>query len=139
MSEKEQVVGFLFDSRGTEVALIRKNRPEWQKGLWNGIGGHIENGESTLKAMEREFWEETGVLIENWTHKIIVHCRGYILYMFYAFSEDIHKVASLTDEIVAVHSISMDIPVIGNLRWIIPYMLDLHVVGITTVVEKPRG
>jgi hypothetical protein len=37
----EYVVGFAFDTDG-RVALIRKNRPEWQAGRLNGIGGHVE-------------------------------------------------------------------------------------------------
>jgi hypothetical protein len=33
------VAGFLFRNNDTEVALIRKNKPDWQKGKLNGIGG----------------------------------------------------------------------------------------------------
>ena len=38
----EYVVGFAFDKKRENVALIQKNRPPWQKGKLNGIGGHIE-------------------------------------------------------------------------------------------------
>lgn len=57
------VAGFMFD--GEKVALIRKNRPEWQAGLLNGIGGKIEEGERPLEAMRREFREETGRDVED--------------------------------------------------------------------------
>lgn len=40
------VVGFLFDSEFRQVALIRKQKPQWQAGLLNGIGGKIEYGEN---------------------------------------------------------------------------------------------
>jgi 8-oxo-dGTP diphosphatase len=53
------VVGFQFNNAGDRVALIKKGRPEWQAGLWNGIGGGVERGESAEQAMEREFQEET--------------------------------------------------------------------------------
>lgn len=53
-------LGFLFTGDLSQVALIQKVAPEWQKGLWNGIGGKIEVGESPLEAMNREFVEETG-------------------------------------------------------------------------------
>lgn len=54
------VVGFAFDPLG-KVYLIRKNRPTWQVGLLNGIGGKVEPFESSIAAMSREFFEECGV------------------------------------------------------------------------------
>jgi 8-oxo-dGTP diphosphatase len=61
------VVGFAFDSRGW-FAMIEKQHPDWQKGLWNGIGGKIEKDEIPVDAMVREFHEEAGQLIpkEQW-------------------------------------------------------------------------
>ena len=51
-------LGFLFSFDKQQVALIRKNRPDWQKGRLNGIGGHVEAGETSLQCMGREFSEE---------------------------------------------------------------------------------
>jgi 8-oxo-dGTP pyrophosphatase MutT (NUDIX family) len=64
------VLGFQFDEPHHNVALICKTFPKWQAGLWNGIGGHIERGESAQEAMLREFVEETGVSQEGiiWRH-----------------------------------------------------------------------
>jgi 8-oxo-dGTP diphosphatase len=56
----QYVLGFAFTYDG-QVALIEKNRPAWQAGKWNGIGGHMEPGEDIYEAMAREFQEETGV------------------------------------------------------------------------------
>ncbi len=56
------VVGFAFDTVG-EVYLIRKNRPQWQQGKLNGIGGKIEFRELSINAMTREIKAETGVLV----------------------------------------------------------------------------
>lgn len=53
------VLGFMFDHEEKHVLLIWKNRPKWQAGKLNGIGGKIEAGETPLQAMEREFTEET--------------------------------------------------------------------------------
>jgi 8-oxo-dGTP diphosphatase len=64
------VLGFMFDPSMKLVAVIRKNKPAWQKGLWNGIGGEIEQYETSAEAMVREFREETGVDTDQsvWTH-----------------------------------------------------------------------
>lgn len=58
---KAYVVGFLFDPHLERVLCIRKLRPAWQAGKLNGIGGHIEPGETALEAMEREASEEAGL------------------------------------------------------------------------------
>lgn len=57
------VVGFAFNHRLTEVALIKKLRgPSFNIGKWNGPGGKVEIGESARGAMAREFGEETSVI-----------------------------------------------------------------------------
>lgn len=33
------VVGFCFNSDLSQIILIEKNKPEWQKGYLNGVGG----------------------------------------------------------------------------------------------------
>jgi 8-oxo-dGTP diphosphatase len=59
---KKYVLGFAFSRDGEEIVLINKNRPEWQKGKLNGIGGKIEPEDNCPNdAMIREFKEETGV------------------------------------------------------------------------------
>ena len=59
------VMGFCFDETWPNcdnvVALIRKNKPEWQKGKLNGIGGSIKPGETAMTAMIREWYEGTGI------------------------------------------------------------------------------
>jgi len=64
------VAGFMFDMRNKLVALVQKDRPNWQKGLFNAIGGHVEENEAPLDAMVREFKEETGLVTarEAWRH-----------------------------------------------------------------------
>lgn len=55
-------LGYIFNSDMSQVILIKKNRPESQKGKFNGIGGKIETDiESPRQAMERECKEETGL------------------------------------------------------------------------------
>lgn len=58
----EYVLGFAFDTRPVRrVLLIQKEKPDWQAGKMNGIGGKIEPGENDVCAMAREFREECGI------------------------------------------------------------------------------
>lgn len=58
---KRYALGFCFDDAMLEVVLIQKKRPDWQAGLLNGLGGHVEKRETPREAMAREFEEEAGV------------------------------------------------------------------------------
>ena len=69
-----------------DVALIRKNRPAWQKGKLNGIGGHIEQTDKTpYDAMVREFEEETGFSEYTcfWYEFASLEGESYKVYFFY--------------------------------------------------------
>lgn len=118
------VAGFLFNEDKTKVALIEKQRPQWQAGLLNGIGGHIEKGETSFDAMRREFKEETGVENIDWNSLITLAGSDWEVHFFYGFG-DITKVRSLTDEIVVVVDINpLPENIIDNLKWLIPMALD---------------
>jgi 8-oxo-dGTP diphosphatase len=47
-----------------DVLMLLRNKPP-NKGLWNGVGGHIEQGETPYQACIREVYEETGFKINN--------------------------------------------------------------------------
>ena len=111
------VVGFLFDSRGN-VALIEKNRPDWQKGRLNGVGGHMEKGERPLQAMVREFCEEAGDKIE-WRQFCLVKGDDYRLYCFTSRTKT--EISTKTDEKVGWYPVDNLPPnVLPNSRWLIP-------------------
>lgn len=54
---KRWCLGLIFDQTLNFVVLLRKGRT-LHVGLWNGIGGVIENTEATEGAMTREAYEE---------------------------------------------------------------------------------
>lgn len=119
------VVGFLFNTALDTVVLIQKQKPAWQCGRFNGVGGKIEDGESPKAAMRREFKEETGLDVADWR----VFCRlmgdKFSVHCFTAIG-DTSKVRTMeTEEVVAVPLSVLDrTPVIPNLRWLIPLALD---------------
>lgn len=66
MKNTEYVVAFIFDHAGG-VWMIEKQKPEWQKGFFNGIGGKVEPGETPKEAIYREVKEEAGVRLISLT------------------------------------------------------------------------
>jgi len=139
------VLGFVFSPRN-EVLLIRKNRPAWQAGKLNGIGGHIEPDEIPVQAMSREFFEETGLSLAwgHWLHKIWLVCplENWVVWVFAALSNnqiwfDSHE--SCTDEVVLPVSV-FAVPTIDlcikNLHWMIPMVRDTHIQFPITIVDR---
>jgi len=49
-----------FASNHNHILLIEKQKPEWQRGKYNLVGGKIEPDEDPYDAAQREFAEETG-------------------------------------------------------------------------------
>ena len=123
------VAGFMFTADKRKVALVTKNRPEWQKGFLNGIGGKVEAFDANnAAAICREFEEEAGVKTtpEEWQQfaKLEVVGLGYVNF-FRAFSDKAQNIHACTDEEVGLYD-AENLPenLISNLRWLIPMSLD---------------
>jgi len=56
----------IFIVQGTSILLLKGSigKRLWS-GLYNGIGGHIEEGEDILTAAQRELFEETGLVSDD--------------------------------------------------------------------------
>lgn len=122
------VTGFLFSEDLKHVVLLEKLTPSWQKGLFNGVGGKIEAGESSVQAMVRECKEETGVLIteNNWTcYAHLTNPDHFELDVYFAISDLALEARTMEKEKVHTLKVS-DIPnnIIPNLQWLIPMALD---------------
>lgn len=123
---REYVLGFCFMHYMSEVVLIKKNKPEWQRGLLNGVGGKIEPGETPLQAMNREWREETGGRELAWNHFLTMEFKGASVHVFKRQLTGGIEVSSTTDEQVGIYNVQevLRCPiVIPNLRWIIPMAL----------------
>jgi|SRR5579864_4732790 len=145
------VAGFLVDKINESVLLIKKTKPEWQAGRYNAIGGKIEFGESPVDAMQREFHEEAGVWIKDWTHRVTLTGGDWRVYFFIAFAEKevldkCHLFAHDKDEIIDIFGISNVVDlwsftmrgIISNIRWLLPLCLD-ESVEIAEVWEGYNG
>lgn len=93
------VLGLAFTPNG-RVALIRKNRPDWQKGKWNGIGGKVEANEDSRTAMQREFAEETGVVTHPdwWTFNGRMYGKHWSVFVYSLKHECVQLAKTMTDE-----------------------------------------
>jgi 8-oxo-dGTP diphosphatase len=121
------VVGFLFDDLDC-VGLIEKNRPAWQAGKINGIGGKIEPGETALPAMIREFKEETGVYHDAWECFALLESPRSRIWCFKGHTdpETLHSIRTIEDERVFVHNTSVRLVpenAVPNLHWLIPFAM----------------
>lgn len=123
------VCGFLLDQKDpNKVVLIKKNRPERQKGLWNGVGGKVEKTDETISwAMYREFLEETGVVIPVWQRITTLYHPESEVWFYYAYG-DTSLVKTVTDEEVAIHNInSFPANTFPNIKWLIGLVQDPYV------------
>lgn len=142
------VLGFLFKypagHPNNEVVLIKKNKPEWQAGLLNGVGGKVEDSDINVTiehgvnslvnlhlplkiAIKREFKEETGVESQDWLEFGRIEGKGYNVYLFKNFNEEYFNAAqSMEEEKIEKWPLN-DLPgqkYVSNLLWLIHAALD---------------
>src|SRR5574344_1132288 len=100
IEQTKYVLGFMI-SNDNRIALIQKKRPTWQEGLFNGIGGKIEETDSCAKqAMRREFEEETNHYHYDWEKFAVIKSPHSHVICYRTFVNELPKLVSITDEIV---------------------------------------
>ncbi|MBA3724080.1 MAG: NUDIX domain-containing protein [Candidatus Levybacteria bacterium] len=121
-------LGFVFDASMERVLLIHKNRPDWQKGKLNGIGGKVEEGEDSLGCMVRETLEETGLRIDakDWKHFAQIHDAYGLVAVYAAVYTGSPADAKNAEDQKVEWIVIQHLPttVIKNLRWLIPAAVD---------------
>lgn len=117
---KKYVAGFIFDLAAQRVLLIKKNKPVWQAGLYNGIGGSIELNESPLDAIIREVKEEVNLSIKTWKNFCELKGEGFSVEFFYTFTNKIPEFKNNTSEIASIFQVKL-IPenIVNNIGWLI--------------------
>lgn len=125
------VAGFCFWER--RVLLVCKQKPKWQHGLWNAVGGKAETVEAPVDAMRREFKEETGNYLADWTLFCSELGPDYVVHFFkhqltVAESNDckwpLYNDAQEPLSWLTTTDVHVGTPVVGNLRWLVPLAQD---------------
>jgi len=146
---KNYVVGFMFNQLMSNVVLIRKQKPAWQLGALNGVGGKVKGGECELNAMIREFEEEAGVHYEDWRKFAVITDNVNFSVSFYTAADcKAFKDAKTVETETIVKSnirgrgdigFCIDGSCIYNLNWLIPLALDEKIDGCVEFVHLPNG
>lgn len=121
-------LAFLFSESLTEVALLIKNKPAYLANLLNGIGGHVEPGESALEAIIREVKEESDLDIKE--NELIEYAEltgwdkddsRFSVRIFTGIT-DLSLAKTMTEEpivIMDVAELSITRNVAPNLKWLV--------------------
>jgi 8-oxo-dGTP pyrophosphatase MutT (NUDIX family) len=123
------VAGLLFDNAEygvAAVALILKDHgPMVVVNKWNAIGGKIKPTETSLQAMEREFYEEAGVRVSSWKLFMQLRGEGWTVDFYKAFSRRLLQCAHTAErEEVRLFSITCLPRVAPGISWIIQMALQ---------------
>ena len=105
-------MGLIFNESYDRLVLIQKNRPDWQKGSLNGIGGKIEEGENEYGCIVRECKEECNLDIKNWLLKgeFVHNKHDWNVAVFFASISDKyidHHIKTMTDEKILYHPLDV--------------------------------
>ena len=58
------IVTLCFVKKEDKILMINRNKPPFM-GMWNALGGHLEEGEELSECVKRELLEETGININT--------------------------------------------------------------------------
>lgn len=128
-AQQRYVVGFLIDSVPDQrVLLVRKTKPDWQKGYLNGVGGHVKKNETGDEAIVREFYEETGLTGLSWDHFATLGGPEAVVYAYRCFASPVIMDSAVTQtavdplEVHLISSLDYD-EAVNSLSWLVPVAL----------------
>lgn len=130
-SQIPRTLSFLF--HGEQVLLLKlgSDRAGWS-GLYNGIGGHVEQGEDVLTAAIREVEEEAGLHVPNQRLCGVVmidrgQSPGIALYVFVGELESDWMPGDHDDQPAWIPIDQLpDIPTVEDLPTLLPAALRAH-------------
>ena len=60
------IVTLCFVKKEDKILMINRNKPPFM-GIWNALGGHLENNETPQQCALREIYEESNIIVDNAT------------------------------------------------------------------------
>lgn len=124
------VCGFVFSMDQSQVLLMLKQKPLWQMGRYNGIGGSVELGESSWDAMQRELSEEVSGIFQHpdpasWRVFCSLECQKAAIDFWFSFADITDASARELErvQVFPVHKLPPNI--LPGLSWLIPMALSL--------------
>lgn len=124
------VLIFLFTPEFEKVLLMKKNKPDFQNGKLNGLGGKIELNETSFDAARRELKEESGIEGIDIQFIISFGNESWNVDMYTGiYDGDISLVKSIESEKIDWYYVN-SLPVgvndmlLRNLKWLIPLCID---------------
>lgn len=142
------VVGFVFASGLPQhVLLLRKDTEgkegvHWMDGMWNGLGGKVEDGESAAEAMDREGLEELGLDLE-WEHVATLTDGRFQLDVCRAWVERFSDTPEVNDvgELFHWHPVNnvvhQRLRTIPNLQWLVPMCMGADSAFYPFTIHQP--
>lgn len=133
------VLGFVFDMYAKKVLLMKKKKPEWQAGFFNGIGGKIEDGDETVyEAIVRKCKGETGADTHVLDWRLFCTMKGLecpdknwvvqCLATYLTSPDDRYRFTTNEGELVIwfdLTDIQVMLPkLLGNIPWLVSMALD---------------
>jgi 8-oxo-dGTP diphosphatase len=120
----------IFLTRGDEVLLLKgaANKRLWAD-KWNGIGGHVEPGESPYASALRELKEETGLMPGGLALRAVVHITlpeppGVVLFVFTGSAEGEPKASDEGRPVWISRDRLLSLPLVEDLEELLPRVLE---------------
>lgn len=134
------VLAFIFSADLNQVLLIRKSRPDWQEGRWNGLGGKIEQGEDVMAAARREVAEESGLQVTNWVQvgNMKLEEEWLVEILTATADSNIKLLSGDEGEVQWFPVASLPEEVLPNLHWLIPLSINRFKPGLPFSIEQVR-
>lgn len=145
---KQFALGFLFapDQTGVRsVVLTMKQRPAWQAGFLNGIGGQVKEDESPEDAMKRTFSEATGAGTwwQKWERFAIIQNEGRVVSCFRMNRDRLPTFHQRGDETVTAWKVRSVIegkfPTLPDIAWLIPLAEAGQGLGAVVTLQSPAS
>lgn len=129
------VAGFALDADRRFALLVRKNKPAWQAGRLNGVGGRIEPHDATaMDAMHREWAEEVSPDVEVTWRELLTLRSGDVEIVFFVGAADRAQLAARDQtrndigEVLEFHALTevTSAGALPNLSWLLPLAAYTH-------------